>query len=270
MIEPLPLAEFSNEDQKLAELVGLCLKTHNYGKVARVAKQYITEEVARMLRQARFKISAAKEFSWVQVLPSIQRVNSYFLERFNAKIIPNDIVSSVADFNALCEGYHAISPPVLSLAFKIYFELRKIKVPNLKTNEGAPNLIFNKSAPRSTDVSEDIMVYELGSRKRALKFQLKRKYDPSIVEQILQLEKLENSQQINSRVYSQPESRNLRFFLLGALFVFASLTGLMFYERVVFPEVNDALALLSMGFAIFTVILSVVYYKVFYRPFRGS
>ncbi len=260
--------EMESEDQKLAELVELCLQTRNFDKIYHISRKYIVREVERLLIQTKLKTNKEKQLSWQNVLPSIQKINHYFSERFTTNLIPDDLVASLTNFNTLIKTYTNITPPVLKLAFKTYFELRKIVVPKITTNESAIHSPLGRENPKKMDLSRDLMVYELGTKKKALKSQLQQKYDPTLIERILYIENLERSHQSNSSRIMSSEILRLRFLILGALFVLVSLTGLIFYERMLLPEVNDALSLLSMVFAISSAILGLVYYKLFYHAFR--
>lgn len=274
-------------DLKLKRLIQACKETGNYKKLAVVgfiSTSNLVDEIALKLgMRPRYK-----EKSEELLFEYMTAVNDIFEKNLQIQIFNNETITTIKEIELLFLRNRGDIPykHIKNLIF-VYYELRKIEVPNLykgMTGEDyfeSSNLYMLNVIPRGMRQKRDInsskfkpmLLHKIKEQERVLQNNLNKKLDQTNIERAIFLKNIKNSlkESNKNRItfqgslkdnmdYGKSQNILIKYFLIGIAFISLCLGGLIAVEMFLYPNTMPVLSnLLLIFFGI--VIIMIFSYK---------
>ena len=253
-------------DLKLKRLIQLCKETHNYKKLAVVSfvltSNTIDEIGIKLGMRPREKNSGEKLFEYMELVNKVFKVN-FSVNVFRSELI--DILKGIELLFLRKEG--ELSLEYVKKIFEIYYELRKLDVPNLHDNINSEIIdknrtisLFsflsgNQNAKRKNNLFKPILLHRFREEEEALKYQLNKKFDKNTFEKILQLKtirkgieqkkggKIVISGSLKDNIsYKQSKEQVGQFLVIGIIILFAMVGSVSLIEALMYGFLSVAIS----------------------------
>ena len=275
-------------DLKLKRLIQACKETGNYKKLAVVgfiSTSNLVDEIALKLGMRPRNREKSKEL----LFEYMGAVNDIFEKNLQIKIFNKEIITTIKEIELLFLRNRGDVPykQIKRLIF-IYYEVRKIKVPNLykgMTGEEyfeSSNLYMLNMGQRGMRQKKDLsskfkpmLLQKIREQERVLQNNLNKKLDQTSIERAIFLKNIKESlkESNENRItfqgtlkdnmdFGQSTSIFIKYLLFGIAFLFLCLGGLIIVEMLLYPNIMSVLSnLLLIFFGI--VIVIILLYKNF-------
>ncbi|NVM43826.1 MAG: hypothetical protein HWN79_02825 [Candidatus Lokiarchaeota archaeon] len=233
-------------DLKLKRLIQLCIETQNYKKLAVVSfvltSNTIDEIGIKLGMRPREKNADEKIFEYMEL------VNKIFSLNFRIKIFRPEVIETLSQIELLFlkkEGDLGLDH--IRDVFGIYYELRKLEVPNLQENINSDILDRNRSISLFSFLSggqnsrnkkegafNPILLHKFREEEKALQIQLEKEFDKETFEKILHLKTIRKNLEHRSKgkivisgslkdniSYRQSKEHIGQFLVFGLIILFA-------------------------------------------------
>jgi hypothetical protein len=254
-------------DLKLKRLIQLCRETQNYKKLAVVSfvltSNTIDEIGIKLGMRPREKNAGEKIFEYMEL------VNKIFSVNFRIKVFKPELIELFSQIELLFlkkEG--DIGLEHIREVFDVYYELRKLEVPNLHENINSDILDRNRSISlfsflsggqasrkKNEGVFNPILLHKFREEEKALQIQLEKEFDKETFEKILHLKTIRKNIEQRSKgkivisgslkdniSYRQSKEQIGQFFVFGLIILFAMIGALTVIESFMFGVVSEAIS----------------------------
>ena len=256
---------------KLRELVEVCAKTKNFKTLAVVYSTFIRNEINE--RSIYLGLPPIKDF---QLSTQMKAINDFTKRNFDDLVIFHDpFIQNMRKYELMfIRAQGELGRSATMEIAKMYYELRKIKVPNLhqtmKTNAITNNSEFQqfslfspgaKKRQNSTSSIKDVLLSSIADKRKAIGAQLNKKYDKDLFQKVCELKGVEQSIQSENRgkirvsdslkdnlVYKSSMEGILGLFLLGIIILLFMLGIATSLEAIMHPHTTSALSILLLLF----------------------
>jgi len=271
-------------DLKLKSLIHACKASSNFKKLSVVGfilTSNIIDEISIKLgmRPRRRKKVPEKLFEYLSL------VNEVFEKNLQITIFKPDLIDSMKEVELLfLKGRGDLPYEYIRQLISLYYELRKIEIPNLHKgmageslfeNSGMGTLNFfsrqSRSKKKNDNKFKPILQHTISQKEKQVQTKLNKKLTQSDLEMAIQLRNIKKSldkkgkQKIilhgslkDSIIYEQSQSKLIGYLILGVVLVSILFGGVVLFEILIFPEIMEALnhiVLISFGVAFLFIIL---------------
>jgi hypothetical protein len=246
-------------DLKIKRLIQLCIETQNYKKLAVVSfvltSNAIDEIGIKLGMRPREKNADEKIFEYMEL------VNKIFSLNFRIKIFRLEVIETLSQIELLFlkkEGDLGLDH--IRDVFDIYYELRKLEVPNLHENINSDILNSNRSISMFSFLSggqnsknkkegafNPILLHKFREEEKALQIQLEKEFDKETFEKILHLKTIRKNMEHRSKgkivisgslkdniSYRQSKEHIGQFLVIGLIILFAMIGVVTVIESFMF------------------------------------
>jgi hypothetical protein len=254
-------------DLKLKRLIQLCKETRNYKKLAVVSfvltSNTVDEIGIKLGMRPREKKSGEKLFEYMELVNNIFSVN-FSVNVFRAELI--DVLKRIELLFLKKEG--ELSLDYVKEIFEIYYELRKLDVPNLHDNINSEIIdkdrtisLFSflsggQNAKRKNgNLLNPILLHKFKEQEKALQYQLNKQFDKNTFEKILQLKtirkgierkkggKIVISGSLKDNIsYKQSKEQVGQFLVIGIIILFAMVGSISLIEALMYGFLSVAIS----------------------------
>ncbi|MBA7571184.1 hypothetical protein ES708_12942 [subsurface metagenome] len=254
-------------DLKLKRLIQLCKETRNYKKLAVVSfvftSNVIDEIGIKLGMRPREKNSGEKIFEYMEL------VNKVFGVNFSFNVFRLELIDSLKKIELLFlkkEGELRLE--YVKEIFKIYYELRKLDVPNLHDNINPEAIEKNRTISMFSFLSggrigkskeegkfNPILLHKFKEEEKALQYQLNKRFDKNAFEKILQLKtvrkgieqkkggKIVISGSLKDNIsYQQSKEQVGQFLVIGIIILFAMVGVVSLIEALMYGFLSVAIS----------------------------
>jgi len=246
-------------DLKLKRLIQLCKETKNYKKLAVVSfvltSNTIDEIGIKLGMRPREKNADEKICEYMELVNKVFALN-FKISVFKPKVI--EILSQIELLFLKKQG--DISLEHIKEVFDIYYELRKLEVPNLHENINSDVLNRNrsismfsflsgnqKSRNKKESTFKPILLHKFKEEEKALQIQLEKDFDKEVFEKILHLKTIRKNIEQRSKgkiiisgslkdniSYRQSKEQIGQFLVFGLIILFAMIGIVTVIESLMF------------------------------------
>jgi len=275
-------------DLKLKRLIQLCKETGNYRKLAVVSfilvSNTIDEIGIKLGMRTRQKDSGENIFEYMKL------VNKIFSLNFNISIFQLELIDNLSQIELLfLKRQGDIKHEKVKKVIEIYYELRKLEVPNLHENINSEALNKNRTVSMLSFLSGDqskrrksestlnpILMQRFKDEEEALKIQLEHQFDKNAFEKIMHLKTIRKKLEQKSRgkivisgalkdniSYRQSKESIGQFMILGLILLFAMISVVVLVESFMFGVLTVAISnttLICVGVIVFLIFINKLYY----------
>ncbi|MFW9943246.1 MAG: hypothetical protein ACFFFT_19580 [Candidatus Thorarchaeota archaeon] len=277
-------------DLKLKRLIQACKETGNFKKLAVVgfiSTSNLIDEIALKLGMRPRNREKNKELLFEYMIA----VNDIFERNLQIQIFHKETITSIKEIELLFLRNRGNIPyNYIKNLILVYYELRKIEVPNLykgMTGEDhfdSSNLYMLNIGPRGMIQKKDrsskfkpILLQKIREQERKVQHNLSKKLDQTSIERAIFLKNIKESlnESKNNRItfqgtlkdnldFTQVKNVFIKYFLFGLAFLFLCLGGLIVAEMVIYPNIMPVLSNLLL-FLFGIVIIIIFSYKRLYK-----
>ncbi|TKJ26590.1 MAG: hypothetical protein CEE42_04420 [Promethearchaeota archaeon Loki_b31] len=254
-------------DLKLKRLIQLCKETHNYKKLAVVSfvltSNTVDEIGIKLGMRPREKNSGEKIFEYMELVNKVFRVN-FSVNVFRPELI--DVLKRIELLFMKKEGELRLE--YVKEIFEIYYELRKLDVPNLHDNINSEIIDKNRTISlfsflsggqnakrKKEDLFNPILLHKFKEEEKALQYQLNKQFDKNTFEKILQLKTIRKSieQKKGGKIvisgslkdnisYKQSKEQVGQFLVIGIIILFAMVGSVSLIEALMYGFLSVAIS----------------------------
>ncbi|MBY8987937.1 MAG: hypothetical protein KGD61_05740 [Candidatus Lokiarchaeota archaeon] len=254
-------------DLKLKRLIQLCKETQNYKKLAVVSfvltSNTIDEIGIKLGMRPREKNAGEKIFEYMEL------VNKIFSLNFKINIFKPEVIEIFSQIELLFlkkEGDLGLDH--IREVFDIYYELRKLEIPNLHENINSDILDRNRSISMFSFLSggqnsrnkregafNPILLHKFREEEKALQIQLEKGFDKETFEKILHLKTIRKNIEQGSRgkiiisgslkdniSYRQSKENSGQFLIFGLIILFAMIGIVTVIESFMFGVLSEVIS----------------------------
>jgi hypothetical protein len=254
-------------DLKLKRLIQLCKETHNYKKLAVVSfvltSNSVDEIGIKLGMRSREKKAGEKIFEYMELVNKIFRLN------FKVSVFKPELIEVLKRIELLFlkkEG--ELRFEYVKEIFEIYYELRKLDVPNLHDSINSEVIDKNRTISmfsfssggrvgksRENSAFNPILLQKFKEEEEALQYQLNRRFDKQAFEKILQLKtirkgieqkkggKIVISGSLKDNIsYKQSKDQVGQFFVIGIMILFAMVGSVSLIEALMYGLLSVAIS----------------------------
>ncbi len=276
-------------DYKLKELINVCKKTQNYKKLA-VACFILLSNLMNEIG-LRLGIRPRNKNSDENIYEYMMKINTNSKNNFKIEFFNLDLIKVCKRIELLfLRSKGNLDLQQISEGFNIYYELRKIKVPNLNNKiqfqniEGLNTLsksrlgMTSRTKNQSNNQIQNLILYKIAKKEQNLRNQLRRKYDPELFENVIALQqsiksldkKKDNKIKIHGNlkenlVYKESRYRIIGFFLLGIFLALLSFGISMTYEAMEYPIIVEEIGSFILIIYGFSLLIFFIYWNFFLK-----
>ncbi|MFW9873335.1 MAG: hypothetical protein ACFFG0_09550 [Candidatus Thorarchaeota archaeon] len=275
-------------DLKLKRLIQACKETGNYKKltvVGFIVTSNLVDEIALKLGMRPRNREKSKEL----LSEYMNTVNQIFEKNLHIKIFKTEMISTLKEIELLFLRNRGEIPykHIKNLIF-LYYELRKIEVPNLykgMTGEqffDSSNLDMlnidpwrRKQNKEPASKFKPILLQKIREQEKVVRRNLNKKLDHTNIERAIFLKKIkqtltdENTHRITIQGslrdninFTETKNMFLQYFIGGIISLFLCLIGLVVAEMVLFPNAIPVLGDLLLIFFGIVIIMIFSYKKI--------
>jgi len=276
-------------DLKLKRLIQACKETGNFKKLAVVgfiSTSNLVDEIALKLGMRPRDREKNKEL----LFEYMTAVNDIFERNIQIQIFNKNTITSIKEIELIFLRNRGDIPynHIKRLIF-VYYELRKIEVPNLykgMTGEGyfeSSNLYMLNVGPKgmrhkreSSSKFKPILLQKIREQEREVQHNLRRKLDQTNIERAIFLKNIEKSlnKTKNHKItfqgtlkdnmdFDQEKNIFIKYFLVGVAFLFLCLGGLIVVEMIIYPNIIPVLSNLLLFFFGIVIIITFSYKRLY-------
>ena len=251
-------------DLKLKRLIQLCKETHNYKKLAVVSfvltSNAVDEIGIKLGVRLREKSEGEKIFEYMELVNKIFRLN-FKVDVFRPELI--DVLKKV-ELLFLKKKGELLFEYVKDI-FEVYYELRKLDVPNLHESINSEVIDKNRTISmfsflsggkgREKSALNPILLHKFREEEKALQYQLNKRFDKNAFEKILQLKTIRKSieQKKGGKIviagslkdnisYKQSKEQVGQFLVIGIMLLFAMVGSVSLIEALMYGFLSVAIS----------------------------
>ena len=255
-------------DLKLKRLIQLCKETRNYKKLAVVSfvltSNTVDEIGIKLGLRPREKKSGEKIFEYMELVNKVFKVN-FSVNVFRPELI--DILKRIELLFLKKEGELLLE--FVKEIFEIYYELRKLDVPNLHDNMNSEIIDKNRTISmfsflsggqtakrKKENLFNPILLHKFKEEEKALQYQLNKQFDKNTFEKILQLKtirkgieqkkkggKIVISGSLKDNIsYKQSKEQVGQFLVIGIIILFAMVGCVSLIEALMYGFLSVAIS----------------------------
>jgi len=254
-------------DIKLKRLIQLCKETRNYKKLAVVSfvltSNTVDEIGIKLGMRPREKNSGEKIFEYMELINKVFRVN-FSVDVFRLEFI--NILKRIELLFLKKEGELRLE--YIKEIFEIYYELRKLDVPNLHDNINPESIDRNrtislfsflsggqKAKHKKENLFNPILLHKFKEEEKSLQYQLNKKFDKNTFEKILQLKTIRKGieQKKSGKIvisgslkdnisYKQSKEHVGQFLVIGIIILFAMVGTVSLIEALMYGFLSVAIS----------------------------
>ena len=254
-------------DLKLKRLIQLCKETQNYKKLAVVSfvltSNAVDEIGIKLGMRSREKNAGEKIFEYMELVNKIFRLN-FKVSVFRVELI--EVLKKVELLFLKKKG--ELRFEYVKDIFGVYYELRKLDVPNL--HESINSEVINKNRTismlsflsggrsgkgRDESAFSPILLHKFKEQEKALQYQLNQQFDKNTFEKILQLKTIRKSieQKKGGKIvisgslkdnisYKQSKEHVGQFLVIGIMLLFAMVGSVSLIEALMYGFLSVAIS----------------------------
>jgi len=273
-------------DLKLKRLIQLCKETHNYQKLAVVAfvlTSNATDEIGiRLGIRPREKRSEEKIFEYMEL------INNIFALNFKIHIFKPEIIETLTQIELLfLKTQGGLNLDQIGKIFDVYYELRKLEVPNLHENINPDAFDRNRTISMFSFLSggkrkkessfKPILLQKFKEEETALKIQLGKKFDKELFEKILHLKTIRKNIEQKSKgkivisgslkdniSYTQSKQHIGQFLVFGLIILFVMIGIVTIVESILYGFLSVTISyntLICFGVVFVLYFINKTYFK---------
>ncbi|MBY9007900.1 MAG: hypothetical protein KGD63_14255 [Candidatus Lokiarchaeota archaeon] len=252
-------------DYKLRELIIVCKKTHNYKKLAVACFILLSNRINEIgLRLGTRLRDRKKDENIYEYMMDINRISedNFKIQFFNLELIKT--CKRIELLFLRSKGNFSLQQ--ISEVFEIYYELRKIEVPDLNkrldkqyfkgfnTLSKPSSRIKNKARNQNNNQIKNLMLYKITKKEENIRNQLKKNFNPELCEKVIALQQSIKSLERNTDnkikihgclkdnfVHKDSKYKIIGFFLLGVFVAFLLFGICMIYEAMDYPLILEGI-----------------------------
>ncbi|MFX1494358.1 MAG: hypothetical protein ACFFBZ_08775 [Promethearchaeota archaeon] len=275
-------------DSKLKNLIRLCKATGNFKKLAVVGLILISNKIDEI--SAKLGIRTRKKDEHEHIFSYIEFVNHILSESLHFTILPEELIEPLKTIELLFMKLRGDLPyDHIKELYEIYFEIRKIDVPNIYKSFEAKDIreysdlnlfsYLSKSGKKKKgkqDGVKSLLFQQIAQKERKLQKSLDHSFNKEDFEQTLQLNRLKSSLcssskgristtgKLTSNIYYQiSQQTSLKYLLIGGIIAFILLDGVVIFESISFPHLVSVLSIYLITFLGLAILLFLFYHKLF-------
>lgn len=275
-------------DLKLKRLIQLCKETGNYRKLAVVSFVLVSNTVdeigIKLGMRTREKDSGENIFEYMKL------VNKIFSLNFNISIFRLEVIDKLSQIELLfLKRQGDINLEKVKKVIEMYYELRKLEVPNLHENINSEVLNKNRTVSmfsffsggqskrsKNENTLNPILMQRFKDEEEALQIQLEHQFDKNTFEKILHLKTVRKKLEQKSRgkivisgalkdniSYRQSKENIGQFMIVGLILLFAMIGCVVLVESFMFGVLTVAISnttLICVGVIVFLIFINKLYY----------
>jgi hypothetical protein len=274
-------------DLKLKNLIQLCKETENYKKLSVVSfilTSNILNEIGLKLGVRHRNVKSNEK-----IYEYMKLINKILIDNLKLTLFYEDDIESIREIESLFLKKKGNLPfQYVKKMFSIYYELRKLDVPNLyeSVNDddftATTNLkFFSTHSPKSNGNSnrfKPLILHKIREKELAIQKELKNGFNKDTLESAIYLKKFKDSfknrgtnkitlqgQLKDSIRYQRSLDDTIGYTLIGISLIFFMLGLVVIIETFLFPNLTVALSLLILIFFGPGVLLFLSYWYYFKR-----
>lgn len=254
-------------DLKLKRLIQLCKETNNHKKIAVVSfvlTSNIVDEIGIKLgMRSREKSAGEKIFEYMELVNKVFGVN-FSVNVFRPELI--EVLKRVELLFLKKEG--ELRFEYTKEIFEVYYELRKLDVPNLHDSINSEVIDKNRTISMFSFLSggrigkdkeegmfNSILLQKFKEEEKALQYQLNKQFDKNAFEKILQLKTIRQSieQKKGGKIvisgslkdnisYKQSKEQVGQFLVIGIIILFAMIGSVSLIEALMYGFLSVAIS----------------------------
>jgi hypothetical protein len=275
-------------DAKLKSLIQVCKETQNYKKLAVTSFVLTSNQVDEI--GIKLGIRPRRKESGEKMHEYMAQVNSIFEMNLRIPIFKqNHIISIRESENLFLRNKGEIPFNSVKTMFHIYYELRKLEIPNLhkainenEVLDAAQVGLFSFLSPaksrkdKNSSKLKPLILQKIKERELFLKKELNYKLNGQKLETAIYLRMMRNSlnRKVKNKItfqgvlmdnlsYQNSKERLIEYFLLGIIGLFLILSVIIFIEMSYFPLVISNLNTWFIPFVGCLIFLIIIYFKQF-------
>ncbi|MEJ2252069.1 MAG: hypothetical protein P8Y97_20710 [Candidatus Lokiarchaeota archaeon] len=246
-------------DGQIAELIHLCKMTRNYRKIS-VAGFMLINNLANRIG-TKVGLEYRKEHSDESIFKYLKRINTCSNQKLSINIINRALLQ---ELNRLEHFFHEkkgnLTLNQIERLFEIYYDLRKIDLPALITNEKPANsegkipltTLFSgtsKITQKKKVNSNMLLDFLLQKEEQEISNQLEKEFDSDLLKKKVEIGKLRNRFTTPSKPKEQTPALPIliRNFILGIMIICLIMGLILLVEVVMNSFLSGVFGLLTFG-----------------------
>ena len=276
-------------DIKLKSLINICKQSGNIKKLAIVSFVLTSNTLDKI--GIKLGMRPREKTSGETILNYMRLINSILFDNFQMKLINNEILHKIKVIESqFIKRKGDIPIDYIKGVFSIYYDLRKINVPNfyenLNEDYNSSNLALyalyssnkSKKHKNKSDRLKSLILHKLKEEEISLQKKLNEKYDRELFEKAIYLRsvrnsmKLENTNKIeikgnlkNNITYQRTLEDLLGYSFIGAFILFFLLGLVIAFEAIVHPSLAGSLSILLLISFGTSMLFFILYWNYFWR-----
>ncbi len=280
---------YENQDIKLKNLIQVCKETHNYKKIAVVG--FIL--IGNRLNEIGIKLGTRKK-SGETLVEYMERINHVFQQNLGILIFKDYFIETLSECEPLFLREQGNIPyEDIRTMYELYFELRRLDVPNLHRQIDENDLVgvspynfqsfLSPSSKRkhnnSSDTLKPLILQKIKEKQIALQKQSKERLNSSLLEEVISLKKVQNTLDNKNKQhkikfegtlkesidYQQSIEKVVGYFILGMVILLFTLGMSITMKVVLYSEFFGSLSYWALLFVGGGAILLIVYFTYFIK-----
>jgi len=280
-------------DSKLKSLIKVCKETKNYRKLANVGFILINN----LLNEIGIKlgIRPRKNNSEEKIFQYMMLIDKILIENLKFALFKQEIIKTTKIIELQFIKRKGFIPyQYIIKLFKIYYDLRKLDVPNLHEKYKDNNILIsndlrlysflspgNNRSPKNTDKIKPLILHKLNEQERYIQKNLENCYNKTLFENAIYLKKIKDSieTQNNNKIvingllkesihYRQSIEDIVGFCFVGAIILFFLLGFIVLIETLIFPSLTITLSSLLLLFLGTGALILFIYWYYFQKESR--
>ena len=276
-------------DLKLKRLIQLCKETRNHKKLAVVSfvltSNAVDEIGIKLGMRSREKNSGEKIFEYMELVNKVFRVN-FSVDVFRPELI--EVLKRIELLFLKKEG--DLRFEYAKDIFEVYYELRKLEVPNLHDSINSEIIDKNRTISlfsflsggrigrgREKSALNSILLHKFKEEEEALQYQLNKQFSKNTFEKILQLKtirkgieqkkggKIVISGSLKDNIsYKQSKEHIGQFLVIGIMILFAMVGSVSLIEALIYGLLSVAVSnnlLVCFGAIVVLYFVNKTYFK---------
>ncbi len=280
---------YKSVDEKIKSLIQVCKVTENYRKLTIVGYALISNNIDEI--GIKLGIRPRKKESGEKIFHYMEIINTMLSENLGITLFQDEIINllKIIEIQIIKRDFN-IPIQYNKKLFNIYYELRKIDVPNLHESLRSENLSMvsnvnfyssffsgNKNSDQKNGAFKTMLLHKIKQKELSLQKELKNSFNKDSFEKAIYLKKLRGTINRNSndkiRIKSNlKENLNYQkavediigFCFIGAFILFFLLGFVIIIEAVIYPALTPMLSMLLLIFFGPSALLLAVYWNFFH------
>ncbi|MBD3215231.1 MAG: hypothetical protein GF311_21670 [Candidatus Lokiarchaeota archaeon] len=266
------MLERKTEDDQIKELIEICKHTKNYKKIAVVGFMLINNRANELGVKLGIRPRNRENESLYDYLSNI---NTILTTNFEINLFRDDFLTNLKKYEIIFTKQRGEMPfQYLSEIYELYYELRKLEVPDLWKKvspemlpRGISEISFlssflsGSSQKEEQDPIQKIILHNFQRHETQLKARLKQKYDPNTFESAILLKRVKTILEQNKSgkillkgtlkdniIYKHSLNSTIGFFLLGISILLGMVGVVCLFQAVLFPTISSSLSMIILLF----------------------